>query len=141
MIREARSHDLDDINTLLHRAHERFAYPGRVDEGKTRYALARALAHGSVLVLVSEPVHAVLIGELVQPWYSREWIGTDWLIYAEDGSGAALVRHFTRWAREHGAVAVELSVSSGFQANRVAQFFTALGVPQIGTLHRKVFEE
>lgn len=96
------------------------------------------IAHGDRFAWVSDAVRGAMFGHLEVPWYGSEAVATELLLYAEDGSGGRLVRQFTRWAAERRARAVMIASSSGLAVDRTAVFYERLGLPQVGTVHRRM---
>ena len=105
-MRPATRDDLEHITGLLERFHEVSGQPFAFNPDAVSGAVEGMMADGCVLV--SE--RGVIGGILGRAWADPEWVyACELFWWAEDGSGARLLRGFEEWAREAGAREVRMT--------------------------------
>jgi len=84
----------------------------------------------------------MMIGYVVQQWFSRDVSGHDSLIFVAPqyrglGIGKRLAGEFEAWGRERGAKVVFLHASIGIENDRAAAVFESLGYRHVGPIYVK----
>ena len=93
-------------------------------------------AHAAVK---DDRIVGVLFGSVAEAWYSRSRVATDLVVFCEHpGLSHLLVSTFLLWADQAGVASVVMSTSSGKDIERTAAFYRAIGLEQIGTVHRRM---
>ena len=85
--------------------------PLAVDRIKTGETLAGLLCDPGGLVPVSE--HGFIAGRMGETIISRDRVAFELGWFASDNSGLQLLVAFERWAREQGAVLIQMSTNGG----------------------------
>lgn len=147
MIRPATPSDLPAIKALLLCALDESAQAlPAYDEARVERVLEILMnsGHGYCKVLVADEgaeagqIVGLLMGVLVELWYSRARQATDLLFYLKPGyrgrGGLRLLRDFLRWARGFcDCEQIFLGVSIGGQAaERTEALYTRLGFQRVG---------
>ena len=118
LIRPATAQDIPAIIDMIERLRAAVDGPLAVDRVKTGETLAGLLADPDGLVLVSDG--GFIAGCIREPIISRDRFAQELGWYAEDRSGLRLLRAFEAWARERGAVLVQMSCAGG-EAQRLLE--------------------
>ena len=118
MIRAATAQEIPRIVDMIERLRAAVDGPLAVDRVKTGETLAALLADPDGLVLVSGG--GFIAGCIREPIISRDRVANELGWYAEDRSGLRVLRSFEAWARERGAMLVQLSCNGG-DAQRVLE--------------------
>lgn len=143
MIKVATLDDLDAFMALGRQMHAESRY---CDLPFSAYKLAHVFAglvagvDGIVLMAMRDglPV-GFLMGEVRELWFSDARTAYEYGIFVQPehrGSmcAAQMVKHFGRWALEHGAVIVDLGISTEVTEERTGKFYERLGFKRAGSL-------
>lgn len=145
--REATLNDLESLLELAEAMHaeSRYAkrYPFNVEIVAKMLRMAMAEPAWCLWVVErDDQVIAAFMGAVTSQWFSSAKVAQDLALFVrkEDrGSmiGPALIARFARWAKEQGAVDVEIGVNTGISTERTGRLLQARGFNPVGHLYSK----
>lgn len=118
-------------------------FPLSLDQTLQNAATAIMREESVILLAFSDadPAGFLWGGCYALPWSDKK-LAMDTLLYVKPehrGTRVSflLMQAWERWAKESGAVEVQISVASGIHEDKTIQFYERLGYKQIGTQYRK----
>ncbi|WP_370153712.1 N-acetyltransferase family protein [Ferrovibrio sp.] len=147
VVRLARAEDIPALLSLGRLAHcETHYHFVPFDEAKVMTTVARFLTNTERhCVFIAEwegRLVGFLAGLVEDYFFSSACYARDIIFYIDASSrGTALARQlvsaFTIWARRHGALEVQVGVSSGRKVDRAGQFLQRCGFTAVGGLYKR----
>lgn len=132
MVKKASLTDVAQIVDLLRQMHSSSSFCTiSLDDEMLESSVSRMVCSDEFCVLISESsgkAVGVLIGICAPPWYSKDNIGSDVLMFVTPASRGAfasprLIRAFVEWCRGRGAKQVRMGISTGADCGRSAEIY------------------
>lgn len=110
---------------------------------KVRESLVEMIRTDGMDVIVarddeSGEICGMLLAGLDQFFMNKQWYATD-VHFVADRGGRAILRRFFQWAQEHGAKMVVMGIATDDPDGRIAGFYKAMGMEQLGAAWVKRF--
>ena len=140
MIRRATVADLPDLMEMaldMHRTTDFSAFT--LHRGKLEQFLRKTLEEDFMLIA---PGKGMFAGEVGEQWFSEDLCAWDKILYVYPKYrgqmlGVRFLRMFEAWAKDQGARAVNVAVSSGVYIDRTGKLFKHCGYSCLGGVYRK----
>lgn len=92
-----------------------------------------------MLAEVKNQIVGVMAGLIADHWMAVERTASEFGVYVNPKhrggtSAARMIKQFTEWARDRGAVEICLGISTDVQVEQTARFYHLLGLRQFGLL-------
>ncbi|WP_407084802.1 GNAT family N-acetyltransferase [Pluralibacter gergoviae] len=145
MVRDATGGDIPALIELATRMYleSRYSQNSPFDADKCA-ELARSLidaAAGCVLVAERDgQVIGWLAGGIGEQFFSRQLMAFEYGLFVAPehrggSAGPRLAKAFIAWAKTHGAVLINMGITTGVHAERTGQLYSRLGLQQSGLLY------
>jgi predicted GNAT superfamily acetyltransferase len=135
--------DLARLVKLCKRQHEKNDWNFLpFSSAKVKENLVTMIRTPGMEVLVAEQdgeLCGLLLAGLDQFFMNNQWYATD-VHFVADRGGRELLKLFFRWAQQHGAKACVMGVATADPEGRIARFYAACGMQQVGTAWVKRFD-
>lgn len=144
MIRAAELSDIAGLLPIAAAMHAESRFRGLDFQGEKMRALFEHLVqseNGCLLVVEhAGALHGVLAGGLAQDFFGETVAAFEYGVYvdpARRGSmdGVRLVKAYLAWARERGAVYINMGVTTGVTTDRTGALYEKLGARKVGDLY------
>lgn len=145
-IREAKLTDIDDLLDQAEQFHAESSYrhiPINVDKLRSFYQTQVTLKTSLLLVAYKgDQLIGHFVGHIYDFYFSDERSAADLIFYVtpeKRGSRTAVsfVRRYLRWCKANNVLDASLSISTDINAEKTSRFYSKLGFPLAGHLHKK----
>lgn len=144
MIRAATYSDIPRLVQLGAMLHEASSYAAmQFDYAKVSDFLAALIAHqnGGVVFVAERDGNVIggFAGAVAPHWFSQDKVAFDYSIFLEPGkrhgiTATKLVMAFVEYAKQMGAVQINLGITTDINVEATARFYESLGLRQSGVL-------
>ncbi|HDL7643635.1 TPA: GNAT family N-acetyltransferase [Yersinia enterocolitica] len=145
MIRNATAGDIPALIELGARMYieSRYSQNSPFDEGKCADLARSLISSPGGCLLVAEKDDVVigwLAGGIAEQWFSRQLMAFEYgLFIAPEHRGATagprLAKAFIAWAEDHGAVLINMGITTGVHEERTGDLYSRLGLHRSGLLY------
>lgn len=149
MIRDMTGADIPEVLKLARLMHDESRFSGvfPFDEHKVHGILAHAIESEAFAAWVADDGDELaggFVGLATEQWFSTAIVAQDLAMFVRPERrgacvGVQFVERFKAWARDQGAVAVEIGVNTGVAPGRTGAMLKACGLIEVGTLYSMEF--
>jgi GNAT superfamily N-acetyltransferase len=142
---EDRAEEVFQIGAEMHRLGVYKDWP--LDRGRSLFVIKALIADPKALTIGVETEDGVLIGAMLGEVQRDIWVNVNVAVeygvyvtqaYRGTKAGVLMVRHFEKWAAEHGADLIRQGVYAGIDNEKAGAFFSRLGYENAGAIYKKV---
>ncbi|WP_262696462.1 GNAT family N-acetyltransferase [Kordiimonas aquimaris] len=145
-IRQATLNDIDDLMVQAELFHAESSYKNiPINQDKLRgFYKAQVILETSLILVAYQGKQLVghFVAHIYDFYFSEERSAADLILYVtpeKRGSRAALtfIRQYHEWCTVNGVVDASLSISTDINPGKTSRFYSKLGFPLAGHLHKK----
>ncbi|HFS8941461.1 TPA: N-acetyltransferase family protein [Enterobacter roggenkampii] len=145
MVRNATAGDIPALIELGARMYieSRYSQNSPFDEEKCADLARNIIASPAGCVLVAEKEGAVIgwmAGGIAEQWFSHQLMAFEYGLFVApehrgSTAGPRLAKAFITWAKEHGAVLINMGITTGVHEERTGEMYSRLGLKRSGLLY------